>query len=403
MTESPGAEAKTSTNLASQLDDFGKRKKSSATNESISTCASLSEAPREDIMAVESKPSEKIFVPAASGHSAEGPGLRMLKYPENASSMILKDLDADELRFYERLWAEGSVDPMRELSPSFYGVRAEGETSYILLENLTHSFRAAKIMDVKIGARTFLEKEGLSKKPRPDMFQRALKLFPDRLSEKMKAEESMTKFEFMTCRDATTTIGSHSYRIDGVAGYSNPRKERTAAKIKEATTLEDNLEMLTEFASASASDEGRCQEVLPSTIAREIGRQLKVMLGLLVGSRIFKDHEFIGSSILFIADAEGHVRVAWIDFAKTDLVPEGMQITHEEEWIPGNHEDGIIKGWNGLIDAWTEIGDRLAENEPRLVPIVKSSAQDVGKETPEFSVRRMFDCCMCPGARSPGP
>lgn len=392
-------EVKKGTDLASQPNSIDKRK----SEQTISTRASLTEIALEFIaeggvteIPVTQVISEPFFILAASGHTADGPGLRVTRLGERKQgpSVILKDFDADEHKFYERLWVPGAEpDPMQNVTPSFFGLRKEGDRSFLMLENLTRDFQDEKVMDVKVGARTFQEKEGLSKKPRPDMFKRALKLFPERLTAKQKEEESMTKFEFMALRDATTTIGTYAYRIDGVAGYSPARKECTVAKIKDAKSIEDNLDMLTEFATASATDEGRSQDIFASVVAREIHRQLTVLLEHLSGSRVFASHEFIGSSILFIADATGQVRVSWIDFAKTELVPEGIQITHEAEWIPGNHEDGIIRGVKGLIEAWAQVISRLPGSEAE--PASARSAPRI--ETPKSSCRQMFDCFLCPG------
>lgn len=57
--------------------------------------------------------------------------------------------------------------------------------------------------------------------------------------------------------------------------------------------------------------------------------------------------QVVGSSILFVYDgdeAAGGVSVAakMIDFAKTEGMPEGQQLSHCEEWELGNREDGYL-------------------------------------------------------------
>lgn len=48
-----------------------------------------------------------------------------------------------------------------------------------------------------------------------------------------------------------------------------------------------------------------------------------------------------------------------IDFAKTVSLPIGSSITHINEWIVGNHEDGYLIGINNLIQLFEEL---LADN-----------------------------------------
>lgn len=72
-------------------------------------------------------------------------------------------------------------------------------------------------------------------------------------------------------------------------------------------------------------------------------------------SEFVANHEFIGTSILLVADEKGKTGAYWIDFAKTEALQEGTSISHRKEWEPGNHEDGILLGLDNLIAAWTEV------------------------------------------------
>lgn len=65
--------------------------------------------------------------------------------------------------------------------------------------------------------------------------------------------------------------------------------------------------------------------------------------------------QLIGSSLLFVYDASGLASVHMIDFGKTTPIPEGLTITHESEWVEGNHEDGYLFGLDNLINIWKEI------------------------------------------------
>lgn len=44
-----------------------------------------------------------------------------------------------------------------------------------------------------------------------------------------------------------------------------------------------------------------------------------------------------------------------IDFAKTVVLPDNVQIDHQSIWSVGNHEDGYLIGINNLISIFEEI------------------------------------------------
>lgn len=70
----------------------------------------------------------------------------------------------------------------------------------------------------------------------------------------------------------------------------------------------------------------------------------------------------IGSSLLFVHD-RNQASIWLIDFAKTISLPSGTNITHVNEWIVGNHEDGYLIGINNLIQIFEEIVASDAESE----------------------------------------
>lgn len=71
-------------------------------------------------------------------------------------------------------------------------------------------------------------------------------------------------------------------------------------------------------------------------------------------SDFFQTHEVIGSSLLFVHDRT-QASIWLIDFAKTVSLPDGACITHINEWIVGNHEDGYLIGINNLIQIFEEL------------------------------------------------
>merc|ERR1711879_828867 len=73
-------------------------------------------------------------------------------------------------------------------------------------------------------------------------------------------------------------------------------------------------------------------------------------------SDYFKGHEFVGTSLLFVADqSPPKAKVFMIDFAKTHPVPDEIDIDHRSPWVLGNHEDGLIFGLENLISCWEEV------------------------------------------------
>ncbi|CAK0795876.1 unnamed protein product, partial [Prorocentrum cordatum] len=69
------------------------------------------------------------------------------------------------------------------------------------------------------------------------------------------------------------------------------------------------------------------------------------------------------SSVLVVADKFGRVGVWWIDFAKTLTLPEGVEVTHRQQWELGNHEDGIFWGLSNLAKAWEQVAARVTQDD----------------------------------------
>jgi hypothetical protein len=90
-------------------------------------------------------------------------------------------------------------------------------------------------------------------------------------------------------------------------------------------------------------------------------QRLKAIRATLECSDFFKTHEIIGSSLLFVHDKK-KAGVWLIDFAKTILLPDNVNITHNNKWKVGNHEDGYLIGINNLIDIFAEVYTKFNTN-----------------------------------------
>jgi len=88
------------------------------------------------------------------------------------------------------------------------------------------------------------------------------------------------------------------------------------------------------------------------------------MLDAARSSEFVRAHEFVGSSVLLVADARGQADVFWIDFAKTKVLPPGAVVTHCTSWTLGNHEDGVFTGMSNLRDLTTYTQVRLNSSSP---------------------------------------
>jgi 1D-myo-inositol-triphosphate 3-kinase len=69
----------------------------------------------------------------------------------------------------------------------------------------------------------------------------------------------------------------------------------------------------------------------------------------------------IGSSLLLIHD-HSKANVWMIDFAKTNPLPNGIQINHRNPWVVGNHEDGYLTGLHNLMDLFEQLLDERQGN-----------------------------------------
>lgn len=104
-------------------------------------------------------------------------------------------------------------------------------------------------------------------------------------------------------------------------------------------------------------------------------QRLKAIRATLECSDFFRSHEVIGSSLLFVHD-ETQASVWLIDFAKTVILPDKIQIDHNSKWTVGNHEDGYLIGINNIIDFFTELLEKSSFSLSERIPALSLSTDD---------------------------
>jgi len=293
----------------------------------------------------------------AAGHAARGGTNLKQAVTGGKPRTILKLYDKTEHEVYRKFRAHPD-DPIAPHVPKFDGVaknvdKSHPEANYLRIANVLMEFVRPKVIDVKLGVRTFLESECTNTKPRSDLFRRMLDIYPDEATSEEVAAGSITKHRWMTLRDQKTTIGNLCYRIDGIAGLKDITKKEMDLELSGLNTLEDTVVRFKDFCDIVACDGGEapiCHP--PSVIAERLLAQLKAVQKGMEASAIVKEHEFIGTSLLLCADETGQTGVNWIDFAKTHAVPPGMAITHRKPWELGNLEDGLLIGVDFMVKAW---------------------------------------------------
>merc|ERR1711959_592169 len=133
-------------------------------------------------------------------------------------------------------------------------------------------------------------------------------------------------------------MGNLGYRIDGIAGFTHKSREEADAEIAGLRSHEDNARVINEFVDLTARDgdtEGY-HFTPPVSLASAMLQHLRDMRSAMEASPFVRDHEFVGSSLLLIADSSGRTGAFWIDFAKTHQTPEGVSLTHRSPWVMGN-------------------------------------------------------------------
>ena len=296
--------------------------------------------------ALKNKPEQELRL--ASGHADT--------FWRASSNIIIKDTSIAELKVYEAL----QNSALQPFLPALYGANensASDRHALLHLEDLTAGYKQPCIMDVKVGIRTFLEKEVTATKLRTDLAEKICKIDPAALSEEER-QKGVTKLRYMQFREDRSSSASLGWRIEG---WVLPEEQAGATpdvdfkSLRHVDELRATLEAFTQTAPA---------------VRAAFTDRLEELRSVLEGSASewFQEHEVVSSSLLFVFEGDRHAReqshrmqtagVHMIDFAKTTPIPEELDLlTHRTPWEAGNHEDGYLLGLDSLISTWRQTLD----------------------------------------------
>eukprot|EP00928_Gymnodinium_smaydae_P021243 TRINITY_DN18271_c0_g1_i1.p1 TRINITY_DN18271_c0_g1~~TRINITY_DN18271_c0_g1_i1.p1 ORF type:complete len:354 (-),score=90.62 TRINITY_DN18271_c0_g1_i1:217-1278(-) len=282
-------------------------------------------------------------IAAAAGH--KGAFLRCPPTAELPEGRFLKPFTNEESSAYKRL--EG--DELAAFVPRCFGrVEIESRGEFLQLGDLLSGFVGrTSLIDCKMGIRTFCEHECANTKLREDLYGKLHKLAPEVLTPCEKRRGSITKLRYMSAREELSSSSTLGFRVDGVLMEDECMDASQLGRYK---TVEEISALFGQFLEKVVPEEERRALAVAKVCAR-----LEALAETLERSKFFKEHELIGSSLLFAVTNLGEIGVWMIDFNKVGLLPDDIQIDHRSQWQEGNHEDGYLIGLESLQAAWGKL------------------------------------------------
>ena len=249
---------------------------------------------------------------------------------------ILKKSTTNESAALLRLMS----DILRSYVPEHKGEKIEDGDVYIEMQDLLYDFDCPYIMDCKMGTRTYLEDEVKKiSKPRQDLYTKMVSVDPSEPTDEENANKAVTKPRYMMWREEMSSSASLGFRIEGIKrGNSDPDKDFKRVKTKQ--DVGDTFQKFT---------------LQRQDIKMKYLQRLQAIKATLETSTFFKQHEVIGSSLLFVHDDTGNAGVWLIDFGKTIPLPDNLTVDHKSQWMLGNHEDGYLLGLENLIQVLSSV------------------------------------------------
>lgn len=214
-------------------------------------------------------------------------------------------------------------------------VESDGQ-SFLHLNDLLVTFQDPSVLDCKMGVRTYLEEELVRAQEQPrlreDLYKKMVEVDREGPTAEEHIQQAVTKLRYMQWRETLSSTHSLGYRIEGVKKSDGTCR----TDFKRTCSQQDIIQVFQDFVGGSVN-------IMQSYLCR-----LTEIQQALCKSQFFKQHEVIGSSLLFLHDLSGRAQIWMIDFGKTTPLAEG-ELLHNVPWQEGNREDGYLWGLQNLI------------------------------------------------------
>ncbi|KAM6968968.1 inositol-trisphosphate 3-kinase A [Tautogolabrus adspersus] len=260
---------------------------------------------------------------------------------------ILKKFSEIEVQCFEKL----REDALLPFVPGYHGVVEKDGESFLHMTDLLATFDLPNVMDCKMGMRTYLEEELVRArerpKPRDDLYKKMVEVDSDGPTPQEHAQQGVTKPRYMQWRESMSSTNTLGFRIEGIKKSDGTCR----TDFKKTRSRQDVIQVFRDFVGGNVI-------ILKSYLSRltDIQQALKT-------SDFFRQHEVIGSSLLFIHDHTGNAQVWIIDFGKTTALPEGQTLNHNISWQEGNREDGYLWGLENLIQTMKSVSNEGTSGE----------------------------------------
>ncbi|KAA0187062.1 inositol-trisphosphate 3-kinase A, partial [Fasciolopsis buskii] len=257
----------------------------------------------------------------------------------NGFGSVLKQYSAHEARCLRELQS----DRLSSYVPTYQGDVMFNGKCYIQMCDLLFNLASPSVMDCKMGQRTYVEDEVCQSaeevRLRPDLYCKMVKIDPLAPTPEEHFVRAVTKLRYMQWRESITSTTDYGFRIEAI----KKSDDATQRSFKQCRSWVQIRYLFMDFV--------RSDRLVVERYLSELIRLREA----LTTSEFFRQHEVIGSSLLFAHDSLGSVHVWMIDFGKTTQLPHDVTIDHRTKWCLGNHEDGYLVGVDNLILLFREL------------------------------------------------